>query len=59
MKDSKLSYRVKDINKLRAELHQLLEAEILTSSNVLQRSRELDSLILLYYTNKDHELSEP
>ena len=59
MKDSKLSYHVKDINKLRAELHQLLEAEILTSSNVLQRSRELDSLILLYYTNKDHELSEP
>jgi hypothetical protein len=31
----------------------------LTSINVLKRSRELDTLILLYYTKQDHELSEP
>ncbi len=59
MKDSKLSYQIKDINNLREELHRLLESENLTSINVLKRSRELDTLILLYYTKQDHELSEP
>ncbi len=59
MKDRKLSCRINDINKLRAELHQLLESEIMTSSTVLKRSRELDSLIMLYYTKKDHDLNKP
>lgn len=59
MKDSKLTCRINDINKLRGELHRLLESENMTSSNVLERSRELDSLILLFYMSDDHDLSEP
>ncbi len=59
MKDGKLSCHINDINELRGELHRLLESENLTSSNVLERSRELDYLILLYYTKKSQDLSDP
>ncbi|NLK87256.1 MAG: aspartyl-phosphate phosphatase Spo0E family protein [Clostridiaceae bacterium] len=59
MKDRKFSYRIRRINKLRQKLYRLLETEHFTSSNVLRHSRELDSLILQYYTKQDHELNEP
>lgn len=49
------------INKLRDELHNLIETENLNSSIVQKRSQELDDLILMYYRQikKDQELKEP
>lgn len=50
-----------NIDKLRDELHILIESEKLNSSIVQQRSQELDRLILMYYRQikKDQELKEP
>lgn len=46
-----------DINKLRNELHKLIESESYTSQTVQMRSRELDTLIILYYRQmKEEEL---
>lgn len=49
------------IDKLRNELHNLIETENLNSSIVQKRSQELDDLILMYYRHikKDQELKEP
>ena len=37
------------INRLRDELHDLIESENLTSAIVQERSRDLDNLIYAYY----------
>ncbi len=52
---------MKNIDRLRSELHRLIEYEQLGSRIVQERSRELDGLILAYYKQSmdSQALNEP
>ena len=46
---------IENINKLKDKLNKLLESKLASDSSVIDVSRELDLLIIEYYSNKESD----